>query len=182
MGDTQREEAKIKKSSRTRTYSSLVRKLDQSSRDAAVSARLDLLEQDAFIDELEEQEQREDEYVVENDDKKDGAIAKIKRKDGAKANAQNQAVRATRGMNERSMKNLRTFNQLLEANELDRAAVGQPTYTSIAAGPPISGAARKFCSVCGFPSPYTCSRCGMRFCSKRCNGVHVETRCLKNLG
>ena len=59
MGDTQREEAKIKKSSRSRTYSSLVRKLDQSSRDAAVSARLDLLEQDAFIDELEEQEQRE---------------------------------------------------------------------------------------------------------------------------
>ncbi|KAI9014454.1 hypothetical protein CLU79DRAFT_766863 [Phycomyces nitens] len=38
---------------------------------------------------------------------------------------------------------------------------------------------RRFCSVCGFPSDYKCSRCGMKYCSVKCLGTHNETRCLK---
>ncbi|KAI7902584.1 uncharacterized protein BX663DRAFT_551995 [Cokeromyces recurvatus] len=39
--------------------------------------------------------------------------------------------------------------------------------------------ARNFCSVCGFPSHYTCLRCGMKYCSTKCLTTHTETRCLK---
>lgn len=38
---------------------------------------------------------------------------------------------------------------------------------------------RHFCSVCGFPSDYTCTVCGTRYCCIRCLGVHHDTRCLK---
>jgi zinc finger HIT domain-containing protein 1 len=39
--------------------------------------------------------------------------------------------------------------------------------------------ARHFCSVCGYHGNYSCVRCGMRFCSVKCNVNHKETRCLK---
>lgn len=38
---------------------------------------------------------------------------------------------------------------------------------------------RHFCSVCGYPSVYTCIKCGMKYCSTSCLGTHRETRCLK---
>ncbi|CAG9321649.1 ZNHIT1 [Blepharisma stoltei] len=38
---------------------------------------------------------------------------------------------------------------------------------------------RFFCTVCGFQHKYTCIRCGERYCSKKCESVHKETRCLK---
>ena len=40
--------------------------------------------------------------------------------------------------------------------------------------PPI-----KLCSVCSYPSPYKCIRCGVNFCSIPCNTIHKETKCLK---
>lgn len=53
-----------------------------------------------------------------------------------------------------------------------------PNYASINADssslPP-----RKFCSVCGLDGIYACSRCGMRYCTIKCNNQHKETRCLK---
>ena len=62
---------------------------------------------------------------------------------------------------------------------LDRVPSEIPTYLTAAAAPPAATAARKFCSVCGFESKYNCARCGMKFCSRKCNAVHTETRCLK---
>ena len=126
----------------------------------------------------------DEEFVVE-EPKLDGAMTKIvaKKKTSSKKGGKGRATRdreSNKGA--ASAKTMRTFNQLLEANALDEAPVGIPTYTTIAAGPPSSGAPRKFCSVCGFPSPYTCSRCGMRFCCRKCNQIHSETRCLKMLG
>eukprot|EP01113_Clastostelium_recurvatum_P042292 TRINITY_DN6847_c0_g1_i1.p1 TRINITY_DN6847_c0_g1~~TRINITY_DN6847_c0_g1_i1.p1 ORF type:complete len:195 (+),score=38.52 TRINITY_DN6847_c0_g1_i1:22-585(+) len=53
-----------------------------------------------------------------------------------------------------------------------------PTYDTAAAAPSTLPP-RQFCSVCGFLSPYTCTQCGARFCSLRCNNTHKETRCLK---
>ena len=52
-------------------------------------------------------------------------------------------------------------------------------YVTAAAGPSKWTAARKFCSVCGFPSTYTCVQCAARICSRKCNVTHTETRCLK---
>jgi len=38
---------------------------------------------------------------------------------------------------------------------------------------------RKLCAVCGFPSGYSCSTCGTRYCSLKCLETHQDTRCLK---
>ncbi len=38
---------------------------------------------------------------------------------------------------------------------------------------------RKFCSVCGHAGQYACTRCGMRYCSIKCNSHHKETGCMK---
>ena len=173
------------KSSRQRNVAAALRKVDAAGREAAITARLDALERDALPEDEDNKGDDDEEFVVE-EPKLDGAMTKIvaKKKKGGKGGG---GARATRGAADSSgkalsAKTLRTFNQLLEANALDQAPVGIPTYTSIAAGPPSSGAPRKFCSVCGFPSPYTCSRCGMRFCCRKCNQIHTETRCLKMLG
>ena len=174
------------KSSRQRHIAQALRKVDDAGRDAATRARLDALERDALPDDDEANNGGDDdeEFVVE-EPKLDGAMTKIvaKKKTSSKKGGKGRATRdreSNKGA--ASAKTMRTFNQLLEANALDEAPVGMPTYTTIAAGPPSSGAPRKFCSVCGFPSPYTCSRCGMRFCCRKCNQIHSETRCLKMLG
>ncbi len=174
------------KSSRQRHIAQALRKVDDAGRDAATRARLDALERDALPDDDEANNGGDDdeEFVVE-EPKLDGAMTKIvaKKKTSSKKGGKGRATRdreSNKGA--ASAKTMRTFNQLLEANALDEAPVGIPTYTTIAAGPPSSGAPRKFCSVCGFPSPYTCSRCGMRFCCRKCNQIHSETRCLKMLG
>jgi zinc finger HIT domain-containing protein 1 len=39
--------------------------------------------------------------------------------------------------------------------------------------------AYKLCSVCAYPSPYKCLRCGSNFCSLQCNSIHRDTKCLK---
>jgi zinc finger HIT domain-containing protein 1 len=53
-----------------------------------------------------------------------------------------------------------------------------PNYISINAGQ-SDKPARKFCSVCGHQGQYSCTRCGMRYCSIKCNNHHKETRCMK---
>lgn len=48
-----------------------------------------------------------------------------------------------------------------------------------AAAPPSKLPAKHYCAACGFPSKYTCVRCGARYCCIRCRDVHVDTRCMK---
>lgn len=81
------------------------------------------------------------------------------------------AVQAKRGP--------RSFAGLLDEAMLDRVPKEIATYLTAAAGPAKTATPRKLCSVCGFQSCYTCARCGMKFCSRKCNAVHTETRCLK---
>ncbi|CAI5674498.1 unnamed protein product [Oreochromis niloticus] len=49
----------------------------------------------------------------------------------------------------------------------------------VSGSPPFSLTAHHFCCVCGFPSHYTCTTCGGRYCSTKCLCTHRETRCLK---
>lgn len=70
------------------------------------------------------------------------------------------------------------FTTCLQA-ELDRLPPGVPSYLSAAVGSPRTTAARKLCSVCGDLSGYTCTRCGSRYCCRKCYTVHTDTRCLK---
>ncbi|XP_011504512.1 PREDICTED: zinc finger HIT domain-containing protein 1 [Ceratosolen solmsi marchali] len=53
-----------------------------------------------------------------------------------------------------------------------------PNYTT-AQVPQSCYPERHFCTVCGFPSTYTCIPCGARYCSVKCLGTHLDTRCLK---
>jgi hypothetical protein len=72
---------------------------------------------------------------------------------------------------------VKPLTQIIEEQDY-RADAGEPNYVSAAAGP-SKRPQRQFCSVCGYFGIYTCTRCGMRFCSTRCNNHHKETRCLK---
>ena len=85
------------------------------------------------------------------------------------------------------------FAQLLEEANLpsrpppsigskSKAEPERPHWLSAAMPPPRAAARRHWCSICGFPAPYSCPRCKARFCCRRCGGVHSETRCLKMVG
>ena len=97
----------------------------------------------------------------------------LKKKRGGKG-----GKRTTRGAAQ-TKKAPRSFAVTLERAMLDRVPAEIPTYLTAAAAPPATATPRKFCSVCGFASCYNCARCGMKFCSRKCNAVHTETRCLK---
>jgi len=71
----------------------------------------------------------------------------------------------------------RTFAMLLEEAQQE-AEAGEPSYNS-ANVPPSKFPERHFCSVCGFPSNYTCVSCGARYCCVKCLSTHQDTRCLK---
>lgn len=90
-------------------------------------------------------------------------------------------MRKTRGMLAEKSKGPKTFKDWLDEAELDHLPPSVPTYLTAAVGPSLAAAPRKFCSVCGDMSNYTCTRCGSRYCSRKCYTVHTETRCLKFL-
>ncbi|KAG8238240.1 hypothetical protein J437_LFUL018185 [Ladona fulva] len=69
----------------------------------------------------------------------------------------------------------KSFAQLIEE---EKTYIQEHNYIS-AQAPPSQFPERHFCSVCGFPSNYTCIPCGSRYCSVRCLGTHLDTRCLK---
>lgn len=71
-----------------------------------------------------------------------------------------------------------SFSQDLQAN-LESLPPHVPSYLKVAVGPPSSTSRRHFCTVCGYAATYTCVKCGMRFCSCRCQNIHNDTRCQK---
>ncbi len=131
------------------------------------AARLDALENDNAEAEAADDDS---EYEMEEGE---GVGTVLKKKGGAKG-----GKRTTRGA-VATKKGPRSFAALLDEAMLDRVPREIPTYLTAAAGPSVTATARKYCSVCGFASNYNCARCGMKFCSRKCNAVHAETRCLK---
>ncbi|RNA20544.1 zinc finger HIT domain-containing 1 [Brachionus plicatilis] len=71
----------------------------------------------------------------------------------------------------------KNFASLLEEEYLN-VRDKQYNYFSISV-PDTKFPKRKFCSVCGFYSNYTCVQCGSRYCSTKCLQTHKDTRCLK---
>ncbi|CAJ0836144.1 20801_t:CDS:2 [Entrophospora sp. SA101] len=68
----------------------------------------------------------------------------------------------------------RTLNSLIEEAGLEELPSDVPNYLTAAVGP-SKFPSRKFCSVCGFLSKYTCRTCGMKYCSLKCLETHKET-------
>lgn len=141
------------------------RVLDEVSRIRRARKALNALEQDNFHDDphadlvMSKKVPKFDETLP---DQTNGRARKIKRKNG-------DFIRA---------KYRKNFLQLLEDEMNTEVRTTEPCY-STAQAPESQMPERHFCAVCGFPSNYTCTVCGTRYCSIRCLGVHQDTRCLK---
>ncbi|XP_057293698.1 zinc finger HIT domain-containing protein 1-like [Hydractinia symbiolongicarpus] len=71
----------------------------------------------------------------------------------------------------------RSFAALTEELQAE-AKEGVPNYFN-AAAPKSILPERRFCSVCGYLSNYTCPTCGVRYCCAGCLKTHRDTRCMK---
>ncbi|CAM8961333.1 hypothetical protein QQ045_005209 [Rhodiola kirilowii] len=166
------EDGSRRMSSRTRKVASKMTAALQSSdnRAQAALARLDALENDNAG--LETVEVNEDEEASLDDDDDLGYGQKKQLKGTKRKTRQAKAL-------ENARKAPRTFLELLHEANLESLPPHVPSYLRAAVGPPSSTSRRHFCTVCGFTASYTCVRCGMRFCSCRCQNIHKDTRCQK---
>lgn len=141
------------------------RVLDEASRIRRIRKALNALEQDNFHEDphadlvMSKKVPKFDETIT---DQTNGRVRKIKRKNG-------DFVRT---------KYRKSLIQLLEDDRVTYDETNEPCYSS-AQVPESKQPERHFCAVCGFPSNYTCTVCGTRYCCIRCLGIHHDTRCLK---
>ncbi|KAL5580628.1 hypothetical protein UlMin_013070 [Ulmus minor] len=138
-------------------------------RSQAALARLEALENDNAGLEMIEANDDEDASLDEDDEQ---AYMKKQSKSMKRKTRQGKAL-------ENAKKAPRTFLELLNEANLESLPPHVPSYLRAAVGPPSSTSRRHFCTVCGFAASYTCVRCGIRFCSSRCQNIHNDTRCLK---
>ncbi|EAT34901.1 AAEL012898-PA [Aedes aegypti] len=96
--------------------------------------------------------------------------------DGVSSSNTKKKAKRSKGAEYYRAKYRKNFPQLLEEDKMQRP--DGPNYFT-AAAQPSKLPERHFCAVCGFPSSYTCTACGTRYCSVRCLGTHQDTRCLK---
>ncbi|RUS32531.1 hypothetical protein BC938DRAFT_475146 [Jimgerdemannia flammicorona] len=130
--------------------------LDPEAQRRHLQRHLDSLERDNF--------QAVPEYdiaIVAGAVKKDGEIRKTRKK--------------SKGDIRRLLLTKKNLNLLIEESKIELLPPTTPTYITAAVAP-SSYPPRKFCTVCGFQSCYSCVRCGMRYCSKKCLETHEETR------
>ena len=95
--------------------------------------------------------------------------------DGASSSADPAAKKRKLRPEARQLKFARkNFTTLIE-EEHELTSDKKFNYFSITV-PPSRFPARKFCSVCGFPSTYVCVQCGTKYCCSKCLQTHKETR------
>ncbi|RZC91839.1 hypothetical protein C5167_021551 [Papaver somniferum] len=140
-------------------------------RNQAALARLEALENDNAG--METVEANDDDEASLDDEDDDVGYGHKKQAKGTK-----RKTRQAKAL-ENAKKAPRTFAELLHEANLEAMPSHVPNYLKAAVGPPSSTCRRHFCTVCGFTANYTCVRCGVRFCSCRCQVVHNDTRCLK---
>ncbi|KAF5200185.1 Zinc finger hit domain-containing protein [Thalictrum thalictroides] len=141
-------------------------------RTQAAIARLEALENDnAAAEAAIEVNYIEDDDASFDDEDDDQVYARRQSKNTKRKTRQAKALDAKKAP--------RTFMELLHEANLEALPAHIPSYLRAAVGPPSSTSRRHFCAVCGFTATYTCVRCGMRFCSGRCQVIHNDTRCQK---
>lgn len=147
---------------------------DTNMRAQAAAARLEALEKDNVVYEAVEIEDDEEASMDEMDDRPpQKKTPKGSKRKTRQARAQERVASAKKAP--------RNFLDLLQEANLESLPPNAPSYLRAAVGPPSVGARRHFCSVCGYLAPYTCTRCGARFCCSRCQTLHTDTRCQKFL-
>jgi len=164
-----------RRSTRARKMASKVEAVlvDAGTRQRAAAARLEALEHDndgMVFGDFDD----DDQVYDEEHDTVAFAPPKKSKKVGRRRTRQSKAMEK-----EQLKKQPRSFAELLLEADLESVDSSVPTYLTAAVGPPKATSPRKFCSVCRFLAPYTCTKCGARFCSLRCQSIHLDTRCLK---
>ena len=168
-------------STRTVVVSKHMRKVDAETRNEVRSRHLIMLEADNYV-EAEVSGMGDDEYGDENDEHQKRKKAKLA-KSTAGLSLSKWAMRRVKPLEKVILEQGYDQARLDDLFAMDALACVErcghyPNYLSVNADP--SGQpARKFCSVCGHGGTYTCTRCGMRYCSIKCNNHHKETRCMK---
>eukprot|EP00270_Netrium_digitus_P017426 TRINITY_DN638_c0_g1_i1.p1 TRINITY_DN638_c0_g1~~TRINITY_DN638_c0_g1_i1.p1 ORF type:complete len:208 (+),score=46.15 TRINITY_DN638_c0_g1_i1:126-749(+) len=163
---------------------------DEAARQRMVSARLNALESDYTAGGRSQGRKGGvdgDDDVEFMGDGDDEAHVGQKRSQNSRGNPGRRKTRFSRALEQQqqqqhqqqSKKAPKSFAELLEEAKLDEMPPYVPSYCTAAIGPPRATISRPLCSVCGSLAPYTCTRCGTRFCSCRCLAVHTDTRCLK---
>jgi len=101
--------------------------------------------------------------------------------DGGETGHEKRPKRRARTMEYYKQRFRKNLAQLLEeeSNTVEGDDEGAAVGYLSAQVPDSNIPARKLCAVCGFPSLYTCSTCGTRYCCLRCLETHQDTRCLK---
>ncbi|KMZ73746.1 SWR1 complex subunit 6 [Zostera marina] len=137
-------------------------------RNQAALARLEALESDnAPVERIE----INDEDDASLDDEDEGYVQK-------KSKGTKRKTRQAEALG-KAKRTPRTFVELLQDANQEALPPHVPSYQRATIGPPHTASCRHFCTVCGFTANYTCVRCGIRFCSCRCQVIHNDTRCLK---
>lgn len=154
---------------RLRKLSRAVRVVDAETRRLALDARLEALEADNYVEEAAEGEGDED-YFSEDEGAAGGGAARAKKR------AAGPAGGAGGGAGAGGRERVKPLSQVLLESGLDVHS-STPNYFTAAAAP-SKLPARAMCSVCGFAAPYTCTRCGSKYCDSRCLRQHKEDRCL----
>ncbi|KAL6784298.1 hypothetical protein ACKKBG_A05605 [Auxenochlorella protothecoides x Auxenochlorella symbiontica] len=164
-----------RRSLRERKVSERFAVLDKADQRQAVNARLEALEEDDAQENALAPGSDDEDFTVREDS--DGESIPAAGGSSKKRKLKTGSMRKTRGMVAERARGPKLFRDWLE--EADLAHHPGPNYLTAAMGPPRSRSTRHSCTVCGDASKYSCTRCGSRFCSRRCNATHVETRCLK---
>lgn len=174
---------------RARKVSERIGKVSETDRKQAVKARLDALENDTALPDANATASGHggaDDTEFQLPDELEGGDSFCMPGSGKKSKAKGRTPvnkRKTRGaaaeQESRGGSGPRSFAQLVSENSLEEWPPDRPSYLTAASRPPTTCSPRKFCSVCGNFAGYRCVRCSARFCSRKCLGVHTETRCLK---
>ncbi|GAB5031419.1 zinc finger hit domain-containing protein 1 [Nannochloropsis oceanica] len=154
-------------SGRTTVLSKAMGKVDEETRLEVRDARLEALEADNYVGNVEEEP--DEEYV----DSEDGNRPTAKREAKRRRNAAPKSGQASKLISSFRKKSVAQWVYEAGYNPSDG-----PNYLT-AAAKPSRLPTRHFCSVCGYWGLYACTRCGMRYCCGKCAETHKETRCLK---
>lgn len=162
---------RTRNSLRTRAINQSLKTVDDESRNYVHQTKLEALESDYYEspNRLAE-DNSEDDYDFDKEDQSDkGGKKKIRKK-----------VKTIKKKNRRESYVVRNLNlkKTLKEEGLENADTGYPNFLSCKVHKP-KYPKRKFCSVCGNISNYTCPRCGENYCTMRCHDVHKEIMCLR---
>ena len=160
---------KTRQSQRAKRINKNLRHVDEETRLFIIQSKIDELESDYYESPnrlAEDQNDSEDFEFNDQESDKKKQKKKIAKKKIPKKNKKDAYVR-------------KNFNlkKIIKEDDLENKNFF-PNFMNIRPKSSIYPL-RKFCSVCGSLSRYSCPRCGERYCCLKCQNIHRDIKCLK---